>query len=159
MNHSSVACCRYRTKSSLGATADGKEADILVGTIFGTVIVLGLLIWLICYCLRKTDRIDIFMGNDRERAVDEVQAANGSDKSKRPKIGVAGLDDFVMNQQKDNTAHDLSGDEQSFSKSHVYLGEDADQSKEEEHSQLQQDLKKIRRVLIASESGTGGSRV
>ena len=65
-----VRMLQIRTKSGLGATADGKEAGILVGAIFGTVIVLGLLIWLICYCLRKADRIDIFKGDERERADD-----------------------------------------------------------------------------------------
>ena len=54
----------------LKATADGKEAGIMIAVIFGTLLGLALLTWLVCYCLRKTERIDIFTGDEGE-GVDE----------------------------------------------------------------------------------------
>ena len=87
---------QIRSRGGLEATADGKEAGIMVAVIFGTLIGLGLLTWLVCYCLRRTERIDIFTG-DEGKGVDEEegQAEEGSNKSHRP--AQSKRDAFVIN--------------------------------------------------------------
>ena len=61
---------QIKTTGGLKATADGKEAGIMIAVIFGVLFGLSLLAWLVCYCLRKTERIDIFSG-DESQGVDE----------------------------------------------------------------------------------------